>query len=85
MDWYWPILIAASAGLSLGIGWVMFDSWDDFWEAVKFWLTPDIVSIFRGEWVEDRWAELKLFYFLALCAMAVFGVHVLLGKVGLSP
>lgn len=43
-----------------------FDDWNGFWNCVRFWLTPDIFSLFRGEWVEDRWAEVKLAVYVSL-------------------
>lgn len=74
MEWWgWLILIVVNIPISIGIGWVIFSTWEEFFECVKFWLTPDIISMFRGEWVEDTWAELKLFAWLALCAACVFG------------
>ena len=31
-----------------------------FWECVKYWITPEIFSLFRGKLAEDWWAEMKL-------------------------
>jgi hypothetical protein len=46
-----------------------------FWECVRFWLTPDILSLFRGEWGEDWWAEMKLGVWL-FCGGAIgFAVY----------
>lgn len=72
--WGWGIQIAALVGAVVLMYRITFEDWDDFVEAVKFWLTPDIISIFRGEWTEDMWAELKLTWFL-------LGVAVLSGLV----
>jgi len=47
-----------------------FGSLADFWECVRFWLTPDAVSLFRGQWGEDWWAEMKLGVWL-VCGGAV--------------
>ena len=41
-----------------------------FLECLRFWLTPDIFSLFRGEWAEDWWAEMKLGMWL-ICGVAV--------------
>ena len=38
----------------------MFNNANGFWGCVRFWLTPDVFSLFHGEWTEDWWAELKL-------------------------
>lgn len=53
------------------IGRVLFEDWSGFFESVKFWLTPDIISWFRGERWEDAWAETRLLLFVVLCVIAV--------------
>ena len=58
---------------------VVFGSWGDFGEAFTYLLTPDALSLFRGEWVEDSWAELKLLVNILLAAALTFGVHQVLG------
>jgi hypothetical protein len=75
----WIILVVANIRLYWLVGWVVFKDWGDFWECVKFWLTPDIISLFRGEWIEDQWAQMKLFVWLALCAGAVLAEGLALG------
>lgn len=64
----------------IGIGKVLFGSWGDFWEAVRFWLTPDILSLFAGEYGDDLWAELKLGFFTVLCGGCVWGELLLVAK-----
>ena len=49
----------------------LFGSWEEFWECLRFWLTPDIISAFRGEYFEDFWSEMKLAWWLLVCAFAV--------------
>jgi len=65
-----PQLSSAAGGLGLLVAFLFFKpffgDWSGFWECVHYWFTPDIVSIFRGEWEDDRWASLKLFIWLAL-------------------
>jgi hypothetical protein len=75
----WIILMVANLPLYGLVGWVLFKDWDNFWDCVKFWLTPDIISLFRGEWMEDQWAQMKLFVWLALCAGAVLAEGLALG------
>lgn len=53
-------------------GMVFFGSWDAFWSCVRFWLTPDILSMFRGEFVDDWWAEFKLWLWFSSCAGLVW-------------
>ena len=76
----WIILIVANIPLCWLLGWVVFKDWGDFWECVKFWLTPDIISAFRGEWIEDQWAQMKLFVWLVLCLVAFCAEGVALAK-----
>jgi len=71
--WGWIILAIVNAPVYWLIGWLVFDTWDEFWECVKYWLMPDIVSWFRGEALDDMWAEMKLFIFALMCAGVVFG------------
>jgi len=66
--------------LYIGIGWVFFDDWRGFWEAIRYWLTPDIVSMFRGEWGEDTWQEMKLFVFILVCVLCVVGEYQLISR-----
>jgi hypothetical protein len=71
------VVIAVVVGL--GIMAILFKPFfGDVGELVrclKFWLTPDVVSMFRGEWGEDRWASMKLgFWILAggVCGVATY-------------
>jgi hypothetical protein len=57
------------------LGRLFFDDWADFLECVRFWFTPDWISLFRGEWGEDRWDTFKLAIFLLLCALTVFSEY----------
>lgn len=53
---------------------IMFSDRDDFIECVKFWFTPDIVSMFRGDYWNDHWAELKLLIWLGASVAVAYGV-----------
>ena len=75
----WIILVAANIPLYWLVGWLLFKDWENFWDCVKFWLTPDIISLFRGEWIEDQWAQVKLSLWLVLCAGAVLAEGLVLG------
>lgn len=48
---------------------LIFTDKDDFDKSVKYSLTPDIVSMFKGEYWKDRGGELKLGIFIILCIM----------------
>jgi hypothetical protein len=62
---------------------LFFKDWDDFWECVRYYFTPDIVSAFRGEWMEDWWGSLKLGVYLLVAGASgtgtFFGLHRWLG------
>lgn len=71
----WAILIVANIPVYLILGRAFFDDWGGFFQCVRFWFTPDIISIFRGEHWDDVWAELKLLVFGAICYGAVYAEH----------
>lgn len=67
-------IIAGIVGMALTYK-VIFRNPGDFREAIRYWFTPDIVSLFRGEWSRDYWSEFKLgMWFLSgvLCFYACF-------------
>jgi hypothetical protein len=66
------------------IGRVLFEDWSGFWESIKFWLTPNFISFFRGEYWDDVWSELKLWYFVVLCVIAVVVEYLSINKYFLS-
>jgi hypothetical protein len=58
-----PIYVLIWAGL--------FGGWDTFKEALYYLWSPDLIDWFRGEGLENQWSKLKLFWFLAICALLV--------------
>ncbi|MBU5438712.1 hypothetical protein KQI42_11860 [Tissierella sp. MSJ-40] len=44
---------------------------DDFKKSVKYSFTPDIVSLFRGEYWKDRFGEAKIGFFIFTCVLVV--------------
>ncbi len=54
---------------------IVFSDKDDFIGCVKFWFTPDIVSMFRGEYWDDHWAELKLIIWAGVSFAVGYGVY----------
>ena len=49
----------------------LFTDVDELADAIKFWITPEIFSAFRGEYVDDIWAELKLLLLVGGCVALV--------------
>jgi hypothetical protein len=74
----WVVLAVLNVPLYLGLGWLFFEDWGGFFECVRFWFTPDWISMIGGELVDDLWGTTKLFIFIALCAGAVYGEYQLI-------
>lgn len=69
----WATLAVLNVPLYLGLGFLIFGSWSDFRDCLRFWLTPDWLSFLRGEYWADCWSELKIFLFAVLCLLALYG------------
>jgi hypothetical protein len=52
-----------------------FNTREEFIDCLKFWLTPDIISMFRGEYWDDWWAEAKLGLWLSVAALSGFATY----------
>ncbi len=57
-----------------------FGDKDHFFECVRFWFTPDLFSLFRGEYHQDWWAEMKLGAWLFLGGIVGFLVYTGVGN-----
>ena len=70
-----PIIAAIVAGALVLFGSfrLFFQCRDDFFDAIRHWFTPDIISMFRGEWAEDQWNELKLLFWIGLAGVVGYG------------
>ncbi|MFZ4575688.1 MAG: hypothetical protein ACOYN0_14935 [Phycisphaerales bacterium] len=77
---YWIILVAANIPVYVGLGWLVFRTWEEFTDCLGYWFKPDIISWFDGTHWEDIWAELKVFLWLAMCAFMVAAEHWALQK-----
>lgn len=66
------VAVVVNPPLFFVVGWAIFKDWEDVWESIKYWVMPDWLSMLRGEYFEDLWSELKLFYFAAVCGALVF-------------
>ncbi|BBP01088.1 hypothetical protein SFSGTM_17960 [Sulfuriferula nivalis] len=51
----------------IAVGSVFYDSWEDFLDTLRLFFQPSWLSLLRGEWSEDNWATLKLFFYLVVC------------------
>jgi hypothetical protein len=64
-------VFAVICGAVVGIGTMVFlfkpffGCSGGFLECLRYYFTPDVISLFRGQWGEDWWAETKLFVWVA--------------------
>ncbi len=77
------VLVVANAPVYIVLARLFFHDFDGFWRALKFVLTPDIISMFRSEWTEDRWASTKFGLWLMLCIAWDISLVVLLKDLGI--
>ena len=72
--------------VGLFIGWFsfkwIFGDWAEFLECVKYWFTPDIISLFRGsdEYWRDHMSEFKLGGWFILAIGSGIGTAVLINR-----
>ena len=64
------IVFILTAGLLFNI---VFSSKDDFIDSVKYYFTPDVWSVFKGEFHQGSVAQGKLFIWLALSGLVGYG------------
>ncbi|MCB2290751.1 hypothetical protein LGK97_13475 [Clostridium sp. CS001] len=50
----------------------IFNDKDDFQNSVKYTLTPDIFSLFKGEYFKDKFSEAKLSGLILFCIITIF-------------
>ena len=62
-----PFIIWADIKLFKFFYGCIFRDEEDFNNSLKYSITPDIFSLFRGEYFKDYFAELKLGIFVMLC------------------
>ncbi len=51
---------------------LVFTSREDFYESLRYVFTPDIISLFKGEYVRDWYGEMKVQFFIFLCIGLIF-------------
>lgn len=82
--WQWLLFWLGNVPVIFGIGWLFFDSFEDLWEAIKFWVTPDFLSCLAGRCFMDFVHELRLGGFIAACAIVLATQYELLTRFVLS-
>ena len=56
----WSLMFVLHIPVYFLWGWVLFRSWANFWEAIVFWVKPDLWSWVDDEYWDDVYAEAKL-------------------------
>lgn len=74
-----PAIIAGGGVLALTFK-LFFTDWADYLEAWRYNLTPNLLSMVRGEYSEDFWAEIKLSVFHGIGISAGIGTYLGLEK-----
>lgn len=52
-----------------------FETREEFYDCVRFWFTPDFISMFRGLYLEEQWAELKLLVWIGASGLMGYGTY----------
>jgi hypothetical protein len=65
------ILVFANIPVYFVFGWLIFGTWGDFFESLRFWITPEVITLFQGEYWDKQWHSMKLVFWLIGCASAV--------------
>ncbi len=76
------IVLAVLAGI--GMHWLMFraffEHWESYLEAWDFFVQPDWVSAFDGDYETDRWFSFKLVIYHTFCIGTGVFVYYLLSR-----
>ncbi len=54
------LIVALNVPVFVLWGWVLFRTWENLWEAIRFLFKPDSWSFIDGEYWDDWKAEFKL-------------------------
>ncbi len=74
MEWaYLVVCVLIDIPIIVWFARMLFPGDGDFIDAVVFWFTPDMWSLFAGQFGEDLWAEIKLGVLLFGVGAIVFG------------
>ncbi|MDV3427835.1 MAG: hypothetical protein LIR50_12555 [Bacillota bacterium] len=60
---------------------LVFDSKEDFYNSVRYNFIPEIFSLFKGEYLKDKFAEFKLGVFMFLCFITIILEVILVSKI----
>lgn len=60
---------------------LFFRNEDDFQESVRYTFTPNLYSLFKGEYFKDRMAEARLSFFVVCCVLVVMAQYFMIQAV----
>lgn len=61
---------------------LFFDDSSDFWNCVRFSFTPDLFSLFRGEYFEDIAKSFKLSLYLIVIGLGAYLAYAGISAIG---
>jgi hypothetical protein len=81
------ISIAAGVIVAALLFRLLFKGFSDFINCLRFYFQPDIISLFRGELVQDFWASLRLGLWVGVSLIVTVATYVKVGQYfpGLKP
>ncbi len=79
------VLIVANIPVYLIMGKGFFGDLEGFMESLRYVLTPNIISMFRGELMDDWWQSMKMNVFIVACGLAVFAEYWVIAKLFFNP
>ena len=81
------ISIAAGVIMAALLFRLFFKGFSDFIECLRFYFQPNIISLFRGDLVDDFWGSLRLGVWVVLSLIVTVGTYVKVGQFfpGLRP
>lgn len=59
--------------ISIALGKLFWNDLEDFLTSVRYWFTPDIISLFRGEWDRDWFEQMKIMLWGIVCFGFYYG------------
>lgn len=82
MNWILAgVLVVVNTPLFVFYGRTFFGGMDDFLNAIRLSLQPDLWSALKGEFWEDQYETLKLSLLVAACVLTVVGEYGLVMKI----
>jgi len=74
------ILLILNIPFYIALGSIIWESLDDFKQALKYYLIPNWISMIRGKYVDDVWETNKLILFIGISIAVVISEYALLNK-----